>query len=201
MTTDSIFSNPTLGASEWQYLRRIGLSKTAITLYELLLQNDSLTAQEAAGHMHAFAAAQYRLFYELEQKGLVRQLPGRPRRFRALDMHNGLQASLAKEEKQLETLVVGDAHLADDQATILVGRQAAYETGWLPFPSAPHSSPPSFPSGPPAFSAARRRRWPAGDGRVSRYVDNWTAKTLGTLRQHAQQTAALGAAAPFLGNP
>ena len=110
----------------YQYLRQIGLSKHAVELYELLLERGPLSAQEAAVNTEAFASAQYRLFYELESRELVRRLSGRPLRFEALPLSDGLQASLLNQERQLESLVNHAA--SDDVASLLIGRQKVYDT-------------------------------------------------------------------------
>lgn len=114
-----------LTKSEKSYLRRIGLSKNSIRLYELLLQNDNLSAQQAAAQNGNFTTANYRLFYELERRQLVRRIDDRPRRFVALPLDTGLQASLSDEQHQLKQLINPDS--SSGQASIVVGRQQIYK--------------------------------------------------------------------------
>jgi sugar-specific transcriptional regulator TrmB len=125
-------SKKTLTAAEKLYLKKIGLSKSAVGLYELLMMQGELTAQMAAEKTGAFASAQYRLFRELEQHQLVRHVEGWPRRFEALPVGDGLQASLVDQQKRLESLVVhaglGSRTAQPAQAiSILVGRQKVYD--------------------------------------------------------------------------
>lgn len=140
-----------LKAGDRVYLKSIGLSREGIRLYELLLRQGVLTAREAGELSGALAAGEYRLLYELEERGLVRRLPGRPRRFAALALSDGLQASLAHQEQRLKSLLdqtagglrggtkggnngaqpgadrVAEALETGGQAHILVGRQKVYE--------------------------------------------------------------------------
>lgn len=117
----------TLQKNEVSYLKKIGLSKAAIRLYADLLQAGGLSAQEAAALHGSFASAQYRLFYELERRELVRCLAGRPKRFEALPVGDGLQASLVKQEKTLEQLITGRLGSDTETMHILVGRQEVYD--------------------------------------------------------------------------
>lgn len=106
------------------YLKKIGLSKEAVRLYEVTLMHGPLSAKKAGEHTGSLQEAEYRLFYELEDRRLVRRIEGWPRRFEALPLSDGLQASLAQEEKQLEALVA-KAPL-DGAANIIIGRQEVY---------------------------------------------------------------------------
>jgi sugar-specific transcriptional regulator TrmB len=108
------------------YLKKIGLSKKAIRLYELTLLAGPLSAKEASLHTETLPEAEYRLFYELENKQLIRRIDGWPRCFKALPLSDGLQASLLQEEKELEKLVSKAPD--NDSAGIIVGREAVYRT-------------------------------------------------------------------------
>jgi sugar-specific transcriptional regulator TrmB len=123
-------SKKMLTAAEQLYLKKIGLSKSAIRLYELCVEQGALTAQMAAMRTQTFASAQYRLFRELEEHELVRRLSGWPRRFEALPVGDGLQASLIDQQKRLESLVVhAGLHAAQpvQAISIIVGRQKMYD--------------------------------------------------------------------------
>ncbi len=109
------------------YLKRIGMSKEAVRLYNMLLVLGPLSAQDAATHTLDFPSAEYRLFYDLEEKGLVRRLPGRPRRFEALPTIDGLQTSYVQQEKELQALLTNTLGGADELASIIIGRQKVYE--------------------------------------------------------------------------
>lgn len=106
------------------YLKKIGLSNHAIRLYELLLLHGELSAQEAAVLSGTLPAAVYRLFYELEARQLVLQKAGRPKRFEALALNDGLQASLQEEEQKLRSLI--GLHTGEP-ANIIIGRQKVYD--------------------------------------------------------------------------
>ncbi len=123
----STHSANTLKANQIAYLKTIGLSKDAIRLYESSLKLGPLSAREAAEQSTAFPSAEYRLFYELEKRVLVRRLPGWPRRFEALALSDGLQASMVNQEQQLKQLLNHTDLEGSDQASILMGRQKVYE--------------------------------------------------------------------------
>lgn len=109
------------------YLKALGLSKQAIKSYELLLVNGPLSARQAANYSKSFASAEYRLFYELEKRQLVIKLPGRPRRFEALAINDGLQASMVNHEEQLKQLLYFSDNATSDPLSIIVGRQKVYD--------------------------------------------------------------------------
>jgi len=110
---------------EKAYLKKLGLSKRAVELYGCLLREGPLSAKDAALLTSALPAAVYRLFYELESHELISRVPGRPRRFKALAISDGLQAALIKQEKQLKELIE-PALTSNELASIIVGRQQAY---------------------------------------------------------------------------
>lgn len=110
------------------YLKRIGLSKSAIRLYDLSLLLGPISAQDAATHTFEFPSSEYRLLYLLQSKNLLRRLPGRPRKFQALPVLDGLQASLASEERELTNLIKHDTSKNDGSAAILIGREKLYST-------------------------------------------------------------------------
>lgn len=116
-----------LNVSEKLYLKKIGLTQKAIELYQKLLAEGPLTAREAAVFSSAFPSAEYRLFYDLEKRELVRRLSGRPLRFEALKISDGLQASLASQHNQLKQLVEAE-ETGKDVANIIIGRQKVYDT-------------------------------------------------------------------------
>lgn len=124
MATKSLSRLKRLKPNELTYLRKIGLSRNAIHLYDVLLLCGALSAREASSHAKNPVEAQYRLFYELENKQLVRRINGWPRRFEALPLTDGLQASLLQEEKELERLV--KKLPANDSTHVIVGREAVY---------------------------------------------------------------------------
>lgn len=111
-----------------QYLHRIGLSFSAIALYELLLRNGRLSAQDAAEYNNDFASAQYRLFYDLESRQLVRRIAGRPLRFEALPLRLGLASSFQDNNRELEYLIRGS--LKSDNLSqpfqLIMGRRDLY---------------------------------------------------------------------------
>jgi sugar-specific transcriptional regulator TrmB len=106
------------------YLKKIGLSKNAVRLYETALVHGPLSAKEAVSYTGSLQEAEYRLFYKLEDRQLVRRITGWPRRFEALPLHDGLQASLVQQEKQLEALVSKIS--LSQTANIILGRQELY---------------------------------------------------------------------------
>ena|GEM_PF-2539476 len=116
---------------ERSYLHKIGLSKHAVELYNLLLVLGPLTAQAVTSHRSRFVSAQYRLFYELEAHNLVRRDGGRPRTFTALPLTLGLQSSLVSTEKQLESMLaksLSGTEQSSDILEIIHGRQAMYDS-------------------------------------------------------------------------
>ncbi len=122
------------------YLREVGLSKEAIRLYELLIQKGKLTAQEAANFTGDHPSAEYRLFYFLEDRELVRRISGRPRSFEALPLKDGLQASFVDQQHELGSLLKLAINRIPtlEQATVVVGRQALYDMYVTLAPHAKH---------------------------------------------------------------
>jgi sugar-specific transcriptional regulator TrmB len=117
-----------LSVSQRAYLDEIGLSKEAVRLYELLLQKGQLSAQAAATYTLDHPSAEYRLFYALEAKDLVRRLAGRPRQFEALPLGQGLQASFVDKQFELKQLLGSAVRPPQPEQgdAVLVGRQALY---------------------------------------------------------------------------
>jgi sugar-specific transcriptional regulator TrmB len=118
-----------LKASEKTYLRKLGLSKHAIELYALLLQQSGLTARQAAGLSGEFPAAEYRLFKQLENFGLILRERGRPVRFVALPKDVGLRAAYMQSRTALNNLVQKIGLAGEDQTglELIISRQAVYE--------------------------------------------------------------------------
>jgi sugar-specific transcriptional regulator TrmB len=128
----------TLTDQQREYLNRIGLTKEAIRLYELLLNHEQLTAQQAADLTGDFPSAEYRLFYLLESKELVRRIQGRPIVFDVLPLSDGLAASFIDTKHELKTLISQHSQGGNDQAVIIVGRQALYDEYVRLQPTAKH---------------------------------------------------------------
>lgn len=115
---------PKLKPKDITYLKKIGLSRDAIQLYQAVLTSGPLSAKDASARTGKLAEAEYRLFYELESKRLVTRIEGWPRRFKALPLGDGLQASLLNEEKELEKMVSRLPNL--NSASVVIGRQEVY---------------------------------------------------------------------------
>jgi sugar-specific transcriptional regulator TrmB len=113
-----------LKSKEKAYLKKIGLSKAAISVYESVLNHGPLSAKDASMHTGSLQEAEYRLFYELENKKLVARIEGWPRRFKALPLNQALQASVLQEEKELKKLMGEIAET--DSASLVIGRQEIY---------------------------------------------------------------------------
>lgn len=111
-----------------EYLKKIHISKEGVRLYNILLNLGPLSAQEAALHTKNFPSAEYRLFYELEKVGLVLRTPGRPLRFDALNIGDGLQTSYVRQEKEMQSLLSETLEDSGKLANIIIGRQKVYET-------------------------------------------------------------------------
>jgi sugar-specific transcriptional regulator TrmB len=118
-----------LTSQEKTYIRRLGLSKHAISLYVLLLKHGELTAKQASNLSGEFAAAEYRLFGQLEEFGLARRQSGRPVKFTALPKDIGLRAAYMRSRSSLDQLVakLGLAEGGQQGLEIIVGRQAQYK--------------------------------------------------------------------------
>lgn len=117
-----------LSSSEFEYLRRVGLSFDAIDVYELLLSSPQLTAHEISLKLNLFSTAVYRLCYELEGAKLITINRVRPRRFVAVNKQTGLNASFENEKQVLENLIKGNVSKpSDDIADLIIGRQAVYD--------------------------------------------------------------------------
>jgi sugar-specific transcriptional regulator TrmB len=112
------------------YLDRIGLSRDALRLYELLLQKGKLSAQQAAVYTGDFPSAHYRLFYSLQKHHLARSLTGRPKMFEALPLAQGLRLSFYNHEREMRVLLdtaLGAPQQHDVTASVILGRQAVYD--------------------------------------------------------------------------
>jgi sugar-specific transcriptional regulator TrmB len=117
-----------LTASEQTLLDRLGLSKRAIVLYEHLLRQDSLTAKQAAIIMKELPSAEYRLFRQLEQLGLIRRSTARPVVFTAISKEIGLRAAYLRFRFDLEKLVEKAAAGENEyHLEVMIGRQALYQ--------------------------------------------------------------------------
>lgn len=116
-----------LTRNQEEYLRELGLSKQAVRLYATVLDKKRLSASQAAGNK--FASAQYRLFYRLEEYGLVRRIKGRPIVFEAVSPDVALPVSFQIKETKLKQLLQKNLATSDDsiQMRLLVGRQAMYD--------------------------------------------------------------------------
>lgn len=129
MHQNCICNKSSLDRQQKSYLKELGLSKEAIRVYDLLLSvGTNMSAQDAAAHTFDHPSAEYRLFYELEQRNLVRRLPGRPRTFAAMGIENGLQSAYLSQQKQLRSLLGQTTSQIDELAIILIGRQKVYES-------------------------------------------------------------------------
>lgn len=115
-------SNSVLSAKREQFLHDIGLSHDAIALYRLLLSCKSLTAAEAGLELHTFASATYRLFYKLEQWGLVERTEERPVRFVAVAKTPGMLEARKSYDAHLARLIQAPAEPVQDTLEALQGR-------------------------------------------------------------------------------
>lgn len=122
-------SKTKLSQNQAGYLKKLGLSKEAIRLYDLLLSISPLTAEAAAAHSQNFPSAYYRLFYELEQRQLVRRHAGRPRSWSALPLTVGLQSAFQGTEAELQTLLRKSLKSTgtSDNTQLIIGRQGVYD--------------------------------------------------------------------------
>lgn len=117
-----------LTVNERDLLRKVGLSKRTLSLYEHLLEHESLTAKKAAVLSNEFPAAEYRLFEQLEKLGLIVRSNGRPAVFTALPKKVGLKAAYLQFRSGLELLIVRIGGGAGEHHTeIIVGRRALYK--------------------------------------------------------------------------
>lgn len=117
-----------LSKSEYEYLRRIGLSFDAIDVYELLLDGHELTAHEISLKLHLFSSAIYRLCYELEAAKLIIIMKVRPMRFAAIGKQTGFNASFENEKRILSNLIkYSGQESSEREAEIILGRQALYD--------------------------------------------------------------------------
>jgi sugar-specific transcriptional regulator TrmB len=73
----------------------------------------------------SFPSAEYRLFYALEHRGLVRRTHQCPITYEPLPLQTGLQASFTLNESTLKRLIGG--HSSQESTELLIGRQAQYD--------------------------------------------------------------------------
>lgn len=111
--------------NEREYLRKIGLSFDAIDVYEVLLVQKQLTANQIAEELGLFTSAVYRLCYELEDARLIRVVNGRPKQFVTIKKKLGLSASFEQEKKILHQLINSDE--PGSQTEMIIGRSAIYD--------------------------------------------------------------------------
>lgn len=117
-----------LDEKQIEYLSKIGLSKSAINLYNKMLILGPLSAQDAATHTFDFPSAHYRLFYALENKDLIKRIQGRPIKFEPLPIKTGLKASYVDTRQELANLIKAtNKNPEQDKANIILGRQAVYD--------------------------------------------------------------------------
>ncbi len=117
-------------AIQKRYLKALGLSADAIQLYEMMTLHGPLTAQKAASYTSKFSSACYRLFYQLEDYGLVRRKLKRPLEFTGLPIQNGFPAALLHQKQVLTSLLSRSITRGNTAVEIplrlVVGRQALY---------------------------------------------------------------------------
>jgi sugar-specific transcriptional regulator TrmB len=120
-------------SKEAEYLSLLGLSGHEQYCYEALqVAGEALTSRQLAESLGVLPSAVYRLCYQLEQRGLIQRLGGRPRRFVATARHEALQNAYLHHQRQLRQLL---GVLLEQSAPvtplpevqIIMGRQALYD--------------------------------------------------------------------------
>ncbi len=117
-----------LCAEQRGFLRELGLSKNAIEVYERTLQNGPTTASAVADDVVRYPSAQYRLFYALEEFGLVFRKSGRPRAWLAIEPERAFQHALAHKKSLIEERYAQTQGLeiSASNTDVLYGKDALY---------------------------------------------------------------------------
>jgi sugar-specific transcriptional regulator TrmB len=130
--TEIVMKKAELQRNDKLFLRSLGLSIDEIELYELLLgSKKAMTAQQTSGYFIRFPSAMYRLFYGLEELGLIVQTNIRPKSYKAIEPSQAFQRALEQKrqmlEKQLSSLSFEQDALTPLPAEIIIGREALYK--------------------------------------------------------------------------
>jgi len=113
-----------------RFLERIGLSDHEIQTYQIIAQSEKPTsAQDVASKLMVYPSAVYRMFDDLEEKGLIYRLSGRPRTYRAAKRQVGYPKAYQSEVSCLERLLSATGINSEKSAgtDVVVGRQANYQ--------------------------------------------------------------------------
>lgn len=115
--------------NQLDYFSELGLSDDAVKLYNVIRAHGEITALIAGDCLHKLPNALYRLFYEMEQLGLVSRIADRPVRFRYTDPVVGYSSAYTVKTHRISKLLAdtGEGILAHDQPEILIGKTAMYE--------------------------------------------------------------------------
>lgn len=120
-----------LEKGESDLLKVLGLSQDEITLYDLMLfQETPMTAQDVASKLSVFPSAVYRCFYRLEVLGLIKQKAIRPKSFTALRTSVGLPLAVESKREDIEKRLQGlKLSKQDGKASveIIIGGQALFD--------------------------------------------------------------------------
>lgn len=115
--------------NERNYLMELGLSNEAIELYRMVFAHGVTTVLRAGDCLCKLPNGLYRLFYELEQLGLVSRVVGRPVRFRYTAPSLSFSAAYTAKTHRLSEMLArtGQSIIANDETEILIGKSALYE--------------------------------------------------------------------------
>ena len=120
-----------VNATQVRFLDSLGYSDYEIGLYDLLLFNGvSMTAQDVAGHAPLFPSAVYRLFYDLEAGGLIRQVKVRPKSYYALQPDQAFSRALEIHRQKLQSQLEKIYNTPQEDslpAEVILGRQGLYQ--------------------------------------------------------------------------
>lgn len=111
------------------YLDMIGLSKDAAQIYLELIKCGPKNMSELADKLQNFPSANYRLAYELERRGLIYRLSGRPMRYAAHPLSHGLEAAKRDYDAKLQEVLSIINNARDNEVSrleLVIGRQALY---------------------------------------------------------------------------
>lgn len=120
-----------LPLAQRKFLSEIGLSEDAVELYAKCLAAGKLTASQASASAGEYPSAQYRLFYRLEQYGLVREEKGWPKLFHVVPPQLSFPVALRTRKTELDDAAKAANKMVEERGEaglrLLTGKEALYQ--------------------------------------------------------------------------
>lgn len=126
------YTIPELPSEQIKLLQQFGLSDHEIQVFTLMVaKQEPLSAQDVASSVMIYPNAVYRIFYNLEQSGLIQLVGRRPIKYQAVAIELALESAFLNHKAKLDhalQLATGTINKPSKQQTYtLIGRERMYE--------------------------------------------------------------------------